>query len=60
MHGKQLLIIDNPSDKVKSEEVVSAKHLLNVSNKACLKKTQTVQIINPVTGTDRMLQMTMV
>lgn len=46
MHGRrqwlgwcetQLLITDNPSDKVKSEEVVSAKHLLHGSNRACLK-----------------------
>lgn len=47
------LIIGNPADKVKPEkEVVSAQHLLHGSNRACLKKTWTVQIMNPVTGTE--------
>lgn len=52
-HETWFLITDNPADKVKPEkEVVSAQHLLHRSNRACLKKTWTVRIMNLVTGTE--------
>lgn len=52
-HETRFLIIDNLSGKVKPEkEVVSAQHLLHRSNRACLKKIWTVQIMNPGRGTE--------